>query len=58
VFAPTEAEVEWAKEVVSAFAREQSEGRGVFALDGEMVDRPVVERARRILDEAERSEAR
>jgi citrate lyase beta subunit len=30
----------------------------VFALDGEMVDRPVVERARRILDEAERSEAR
>ena len=58
VFAPTEAEVEWAKEVVAAFAREEGEGRGVFALDGAMVDRPVVERARRILDEAERSEAR
>ena len=31
------------------------EGRGVFALNGAMVDPPVVERARRILAEAERS---
>jgi citrate lyase beta subunit len=58
VFAPTEAEVEWAERVVSAYERESGEGRGVFAINGAMVDLPVVERARRILAEAERSERR
>ena len=56
VFAPTDSEVEWAKRVVEAYEREAGEGRGVFALNGSMVDLPVVERARRILAEAERSE--
>jgi citrate lyase beta subunit len=55
VFAPTEAELEWAQRVVDAYERESGEGRGVFALNGTMVDLPVVERARRILAEAERS---
>jgi citrate lyase subunit beta/citryl-CoA lyase len=58
VFAPTEAEREWARRVVDAYEREAGEGRGVFALNGAMVDLPVVERARRILAEAERSERR
>jgi citrate lyase beta subunit len=39
-----------------AYERESGEGRGAFALNGAMVDLPVVERARRILAEAERSE--
>ena len=56
VFAPNEADVAWAQEVVEAYGRETGEGRGVFALNGEMVDLPVVERARRVLEEAERSE--
>jgi citrate lyase subunit beta/citryl-CoA lyase len=55
VFAPSDAELEWARDVVEAFEREEADGRGVFALDGEMVDLPVVERARRILAEGERS---
>jgi citrate lyase subunit beta/citryl-CoA lyase len=54
VFAPSDAEVEWAQRVVSEYERESGEGRGVFALNGAMVDAPVVERARRILAEAER----
>jgi citrate lyase beta subunit len=58
VFAPTEEELEWARRVVDAYERETGEGRGVFALNGAMVDLPVVERARRILAEAERSERR
>ena len=56
VFAPTEEELDWARRVVDAYERETGEGRGVFALNGAMVDLPVVERARRILAEAERSE--
>jgi citrate lyase beta subunit len=55
VFAPTDEEIVWARRVVDAYERETGEGRGVFALNGAMVDLPVVERARRILDEAERS---
>jgi citrate lyase beta subunit len=56
VFAPSAAEVAWARSVVEAYERESGEGRGVFALNGAMVDLPVVERARRVLEEAERSQ--
>jgi len=58
VFAPSEAEIEWARKVVAAHEQADSEGRGVLALDGAMVDLPVVERARRILAEAEREVTR
>ena len=51
-FAPTEREVAWAERVVEAFDGTEA---GVLAVNGEMIDLPVVERARRIL--AERSEA-
>jgi citrate lyase beta subunit len=57
VFAPTETEVEWARRVVEAYEQGLSEGRGVLALNGAMVDLPVVERARRVLADAERSSA-
>jgi citrate lyase beta subunit len=57
VFAPSLAEVEWARGVVEAWDREAAGGRGVFALNGALVDLPVAERARRILAEAERSES-
>jgi citrate lyase beta subunit len=55
VFAPSPAEIEWASSVVAAYEQGAEEGRGVLALDGAMVDLPVVERARRVLAEAERS---
>jgi len=49
VFAPDDEDIRWAERVVDAFERAQSAGEGVTALDGLMVDRPVVERARRII---------
>ena len=52
VFAPTDEEVAWARRVVEAFERAESEGTGVFGLDGTMIDLPVVARARRVLQEA------
>jgi len=58
VFAPSEAEIEWARKVVEAHEQADREGRGVLALNGAMVDLPVVERARRILAEAEREVTR
>lgn len=48
-FAPSEAEVAWARRVVEADAH--AAGRAV-ALDGQMVDRPVVQRAQEILSRA------
>ncbi|WP_427004499.1 HpcH/HpaI aldolase/citrate lyase family protein [Pseudarthrobacter sp. H2] len=44
-FAPSEADVEWARSVIGA------EG-GAVQLDGQMIDRPVTERAKRILQRA------
>jgi len=58
VFAPSEADIEWARKVIEAYEQAESEGRGVLALNGAMVDLPVVERARRILAEAEREVTR
>jgi len=49
VFAPSEEEIEWARIVVEAF---EDQTEGVLAVNGTMVDRPVVERARRVLREA------
>jgi citrate lyase subunit beta/citryl-CoA lyase len=51
VFSPSEQEVEWALGVVDAF---EAQSEGVLAVNGTMVDKPVVERARRILAEAGR----
>lgn len=48
-FAPGEEELVWARRVLAV------ESGGAAMVDGEMIDRPVVERARRIVREAERA---
>ena len=50
-FAPTPAELAWAQEVIDAFEAAEASGAGVALAAGQMVDRPVVDRARRLLDE-------
>jgi len=46
---PGDEEVQQAHRIVQADEAAQREGRGAFALDGRMVDAPIVERARRLL---------
>jgi citrate lyase subunit beta/citryl-CoA lyase len=53
-FAPSENELRRAREVVAAYDRAAAEGKGAVALDGEMIDLPVVERARQVLADAKR----
>jgi citrate lyase beta subunit len=53
-FTPTGAEVEWANRIVQAYETATAGGHGVLAVSGSMVDLPVVERARRVLAEADR----
>lgn len=50
VFAPGRADLEWAKALLAETP--QSGGAGVFTVRGQMVDKPVLERARRIVAQA------
>ena len=54
-FAPSTDELDRARAIVEAFELAAAEGRGVVALDGEMIDLPVVERARKLLSDEKRS---
>ena len=49
VFSPSAAEVAHAHRVVDAFERARAKGDGAVALDGKLLDQPIVERARRTL---------
>jgi citrate lyase subunit beta/citryl-CoA lyase len=53
-FSPTKDDVAYARRVLIAARRAEREGRGAIALDGRMVDAPIVARARRTIALAER----
>ena len=53
VFAPSEAELAWARRVLEAYEQGLREGRGAIALDGRMVDMPIVRQAERLLAEGQ-----
>lgn len=55
VFSPSAEQLDWAERVVDAYEQAVREGRGAVALAGQMIDLPVVERARGLLAEAGRS---
>jgi citrate lyase beta subunit len=51
-FTPSEAAIEYAQRVVKTFAASQREGKGAFALDGKMIDMPLLKNAQNVLDRA------
>ena len=51
-FGPAHAEVEHARRVVAAYDKALAEGVGAVTVDGKMIDVPVVERAKALLDRA------
>ncbi len=53
VFAPTEEEVRRAYRIVKEYRENLALGQGVFAIDGKMIDAPVVRRAEYILQLAD-----
>ncbi|WP_363663042.1 aldolase/citrate lyase family protein [Mesorhizobium sp.] len=48
-FSPSPQELEWARRILAAEKDATAQGRGAFALDGKMVDSPVIRRAREII---------
>jgi len=53
-FSPTDEELSYAQRVVDAAEAAEAAGSGAVALDGRMVDKPVLERARRLIAYGER----
>jgi citrate lyase beta subunit len=51
-YSPSDAEIDHARRVVETAAQHQSLGKGAYALDGKMVDAPVVKAAERVLARA------
>jgi len=58
VFSPSVAEVAYARKIMEAWDEAESAGRGSLAMDGRMVDVPVVKRAQNLLAFADAIEAR
>jgi citrate lyase subunit beta/citryl-CoA lyase len=52
-FTPDADRVEWARRILEAAAEAEREGRGVFRVDGEMVDAPLVTQAERVRERAQ-----
>lgn len=52
-FTPAPDEVEWAEKVITGKERADEADSGVFTVEGQMIDPPLVDRARTILDRAD-----
>ena len=55
VHTPTADQIDFARRVVEAALEAESGGRGVFTVDGKMVDAPLIAAQRRILERAQRA---
>lgn len=50
IFTPTAEEITRAARIIEAIKEAEEKGSGVISLDGKMIDKPIVERARRTLN--------
>ena len=57
-FTPSDEAIEYAKRIVESFEASQREGKGAYALDGKMIDMPLLKNAQKVLDRARASGVR
>src|SRR5882672_7167367 len=57
-YLPTEDEVAAAERIVAAFRDSEAKGEAAIQVDGQMIDYPIVHRARRLLEAMRRAKAR
>lgn len=57
-YAPSEEDVDYAQRVIAAADKAEKEGLGVIALNGKMIDAPIVDHAKRVLQKAQASGVR
>ena len=51
-FTPSDEAIEYARRVVESFEASQKEGKGAYALDGKMIDMPLLKNAQKVLERA------
>lgn len=51
-YTPSQESIEYAKRIVESFESSQREGKGAYALDGKMIDMPLLKNAQKVLDRA------
>ncbi|HSM69995.1 MAG TPA: CoA ester lyase [Anaerolineales bacterium] len=51
-FTPSDEAIAYAQRVVETFEASQKEGKGAYALDGKMIDMPLLRNAQKVLDRA------
>ncbi len=51
-FTPSDEAIEYAQRIVETFESSQREGKGAYALDGKMIDMPLLKNAQKVLDRA------
>jgi citrate lyase beta subunit len=51
-FTPSDEAIDYARRVVEMFEASQQEGKGAYALDGKMIDMPLVKAAQNVLERA------
>jgi citrate lyase subunit beta/citryl-CoA lyase len=56
-YTPSDECIEWAERVLDATEKADAENRGVFRVDGEMVDAPLITQAERVLDRAQAADS-
>lgn len=52
IFAPSEDEIRYAQAVIEAMEAAKKQGKGVFSLNGKMVDAPIIMRAQNVVKKA------
>ena len=51
-FTPSDEAIAYARRIVESFESSQNEGKGAYALDGRMIDMPLLKNAQKVLDRA------
>jgi citrate lyase subunit beta-like protein len=51
-FTPSAEAIEYARRIVESFESSQKEGKGAYALDGKMIDMPLLKNAQKVLERA------
>jgi citrate lyase beta subunit len=52
-FTPSAEAIEYAMRIIESFETSQREGKGAYALDGKMIDMPLLKNAQKVLDRAQ-----
>ncbi|MBN2300378.1 MAG: CoA ester lyase [Acholeplasmataceae bacterium] len=52
LFSPSQEEIEYAQKIMNAYKKAKENHKGAFSIDGKMIDKPIIERADKILEKA------